>query len=207
MKVLVACEFSGAVRDAFARCGHEAWSCDFLPSETSGNHYQGDVRDLLSDHWDLMVGHPECTYLANSGSKHLYNGMKKIGGINPVRWACMEEAASFFLFLMNAPIERIALENPVMHGHAKALIGVQQTMTFQPWQFGHGEVKRTCLWLKNLPKLIPTEIVSGRVARVHGEPPSPNRKKNRSRTYLGVAEAMATQWGSPSLQCQLSYFL
>lgn len=204
LRVLVGCEFSGIVRDAFAALGHDAWSCDTLPTERPGQHYQGDVRDLLWQGWDLAIFHPPCTYLANSGAKHLYLGMKKSGGRNPERWALMQDAAAFFVILLNAPISRIAVENPVMHGHAKALIGVNQTQTFQPWQFGHGEVKRTCLWLKGLPPLKATNVVDGREARVHLEPPGADRWKDRSRTFTGIAEAMAQQWGGQAVGVQLT---
>ncbi len=187
MKILVGCEFSGIVRDSFAAQGHDAWSCDILPTERPGQHIRGDVRNVLNDGWDLAIFHPPCTYLCNSGVRWLHS--------DPTRWACMEEAADFFLELWHAPIERIAIENPVMHGYAKARIGVSQAQSFQPWQFGHGEVKRTCLWLKGLPLLTPTNIVEGREARVHKASPGSNRWKERSRTFEGVGAAMASQWG------------
>lgn len=194
MRVLVGCEFSGIVRDAFAALGHDAWSCDVLPTERPGQHYQGDVRDLLGESWDLAVFHPPCTYLANSGSKHLYNGMTKAGGINRERWRLMLEAVAFFKLLRAANIPRIAIENPIMHEHARKRIGYP-TQIIQPYEFGHGETKKTGLWLKNLPKLVPTNIVAGREQRVHNEPPSDERWMNRSRTYEGIAAAMAARWG------------
>jgi hypothetical protein len=190
VRVLVACEYSGRVRDAFLAEGHDAMSCDLLPTEVPGPHFQGDVREVLYDGWDLLVGHPECTYLCNSGVRWL--------STDPSRWAKLVTAAGFFLELWNAPIEMIALENPVMHGHAKRLIGVEQSQTIQPWQFGHGETKATCLWLKNLPLLRPTDTVPGREARIHRMPPGPNRWKERSRTFQGIATAMAKQWDNPA---------
>lgn len=195
MRVLVGCEFSGIVRDAFAALGHDAWSCDVLPTERPGQHYQGDVRDMLDDGWDLAIFHPPCTYLANSGAKHLYVGMSKGNGINRERWRLMLEAVRFFNLLRSADIPRIAVENPIMHEHARKRIGYP-TQIIQPWQHGHGETKATCLWLKNLPRLHPTCVVDGREARVHNEPPSDERWMNRSRTYEGVAAAMAERWGT-----------
>lgn len=188
MKVLIACEFSGTVRDAFAARGHDAWSCDLLPTESAGQHYVGDVRDILHDGWDLMIGHPPCTYLANSGVQWLY---RREG-----RWEQMREGAEFFRMLLNAPIPRIAIENPIMHKYAKEIIGAPPTQTVQPWMFGHGESKATCLWLKNLPALTPTNIVSEREQRIWKLPPSTDRWKLRSVTYAGIADAMAEQWGN-----------
>ena len=185
MRVLVACEYSGRVRDAFIARGHDAWSCDLLPSESDkGPHYQGDVRDMLGAGWDLMVAHPPCQHLAVSGARHF--AAKRADGRQ-------QEALEFVALLLNADIPRIALENPVsiISTHFR-----KPDQTFQPYEFGHGEVKRTCLWLKNLPKLVPTNVVEGREARVANMSPSPDRWKERSRTYLGVAEAMADQWGS-----------
>lgn len=181
MRVLVACEFSGVVRDAFAARGHDAWSCDLLPSERQGKHIQGDVLAVLDDGWDLMIAHPPCTHLAVSGARW---------------WALkgkeQEGALRFVRLLMGAPIEKIALENPVSI-ISTAIRKPEQII--QPWQFGHGETKKTCLWLKNLPPLIPTDIVDGREPRVHKMSPGPNRWKERSRTYGGIAKAMAEQWG------------
>lgn len=191
MRVLVACEFSGVVRSAFKARGHEAWSCDLLPSEDSSDfHIQGDARDILNDGWDLlMVAHPPCTRLCNSGVRWLAERNL---------WAELKEAADLFSAFWNAPIERVCVENPVMHRHAKALIQNYQepAQSVQPWQFGHGETKRTCFWLRNLPKLTPTQIVEGREARVHRMPPSPNRWRERSRFFPGIANAMADQWGA-----------
>lgn len=189
MKVLVACEFSGTVRRAFAARGHDAWSCDLLPAEDRSNkHIVGDARDLLNDGWDLlMVAHPPCTRLCNSGVRWL---------AERDLWADLDEAAALFSAFWNAPIERVAIENPVMHRHAKARIVNYRppAQSIQPWQFGHGETKRTCLWLKNLPPLVPTNIVAGREARVHRMSPGPDRWKERSRFFSGVANAMADQW-------------
>ena len=187
MRVLIACEFSGVVRDAFAALGHDAWSCDLLPSERQGNHIQDDVLKHLDDGWDLMIAHPPCTYLANSGVRWLH---EKEG-----RWELMREAAEFFRTLLNADIQRIAVENPIPHRYALEIIGKKYDQIIQPWQFGHGETKATCLWLKRLPKLKPTRIVSGRDNRVHREPPGRDRWKSRSRSFAGIAEAMAQQWG------------
>lgn len=182
MKVLIACEYSGAVRDVFAAIGHEAWSCDLLPSEKPGNHYQGDVRDMLNQSWDLLIAHPPCTHLAVSGAR--WFPAKRASGEQ-------QEALEFVRMLLNASIERIALENPV------SIISTQirkPDQIIQPWQFGHGETKATCLWLKNLPKLVPTDVVSGRVPKVHFASPGPDRWKERSRTLPGIAKAMAEQF-------------
>ena len=183
MKVLIACEYSGRVRDAFIKGGHDAMSCDLLETEVNGPHYQGDLRDVLNNGWDLMVCHPPCTHLAVSGARHF--AAKLASGVQ-------QEALDFVRLLLNAPIPRIALENPI------SIISSQirkPDQVIQPWMFGHGEVKATCLWLKGLPKLTPTNIVEGREARVHKMPPGPNRWKERSRTLEGVAQAMAEQWG------------
>jgi hypothetical protein len=196
MRVLVACEFSGVVRDAFLALGHDAYSCDLLQSESNKfrRHFQCDVRQVLElREWDLMIAHPPCTYLANSGAKHLYAGMKKANGLNRPRWDQMEAAIGFFMALQSAPIPRIAIENPIMHGYASTQLGKPDQIV-QPWMFGHGETKATCFWLKGLPRLLPTNIVDGRKARVHRQPPSQNRWKERSRTLPGIAAAMAQQW-------------
>jgi hypothetical protein len=197
VRVLVACEYSGIVRDAFLARGHDAWSCDLLPTERPGPHYQRDVREVLmaKQSWDLMVAHPPCTFLSNSGVKWLYTGGKATNGIDHTRWELMKEAAEFFHYLWIQPIPKICIENPIMHGYGKTLIGVGQSQVFQPWQFGHGEVKATCLWLKGLPPLTPTNIVGGRTPRVHYASPGPDRWKERSRTLRGPADAMASQWG------------
>lgn len=196
MKVLVACEFSGTVRRAFAALGHDAWSCDLLPSEDRSNHHiVGDARDLLNDGWDLlMVAHPPCTRLCNSGVRWL--SVPPAGRTLESMWADLDEGAALFSAFWNAPIERIAVENPVMHRHAKERIEnyAPPAQSVQPWQFGHPETKRTCLWLKNLPPLVPTDIVAGREARVHRMPPGPMRGHERSRFFTGIADAMARQW-------------
>ena len=183
MKVLIACEYSGRVRDAFIRGGHEAMSCDMLPTERDGPHYQGDVFDIINDGWDLMIAHPPCTHLAVSGARHFAE--KQASGVQ-------QEALEFVRRLLDAPIAKIALENPV------SIISTRirkPSQIIQPWQFGHGETKTTCLWLKGLHKLVPTNIVAGRADRIHKMPPSPTRWKERSRTYQGIADAMANQWG------------
>lgn len=198
MKVLVACEFSGIVRDAFLERGHDAWSCDLLPSETGSNrHIRGDARAILNDGWDLlMVAHPPCTRLCNSGVRWL--SVPPPGRTLESMWLELAEGASLFSAFLNAPIPRVCVENPVMHKHAKALIDgyCEPAQSVQPWQFGHGETKRTCLWLRNLPPLKPTNIVEGREARVHLMPPGENRWRERSRFFPGIAAAMADQWGN-----------
>lgn len=198
LRVLVACEFSGIVRRAFAARGHDAWSCDLLPSEDRSNrHIVGDARAILDDGWDLlMVAHPPCTRLCNSGVRWL--SVPPPSKTREQIWADLDEAADLFSTFWNAPIDRICIENPIMHRHAKARIVNYQpfTQSIQPWQFGHGETKRTCLWLKALPPLTPTKIVDGRAQRVHRMPPGPDRQRERSRFFPGVAEAMADQWGS-----------
>jgi hypothetical protein len=195
LRVLVACEFSGTVRDAFLARGHDAWSCDILPDERGSNrHIRGDARDILADGWDLlMVAHPPCTRLCNSGVRWLQERDL---------WADLDEAAALFSAFWNAPIDRVAIENPVMHRHAKARIVNYQppAQSVQPWQFGHGETKRTCLWLRGLPVLTPTDIVAGREQRVHRMPPGPNRWRERSRFFPGIAAAMAEQWGGWAIE-------
>ena len=182
MRVLVACEYSGRVRQAFRDKGHEAWSCDLLDSEDSSPyHIKGDVVKELYNGWDLMIAHPPCTHLAVSGARWFKNKVAE-----------QKEALDFVETLLSAPIEKIALENPISIISSKIR---KPDQTIQPWQFGHGETKATCLWLKNLPLLTPTNIVSGREARVHKMAPSPDRWKERSRTYEGIAKAMAEQWG------------
>lgn len=196
-RVLVACEFSGIVRRAFAARGHDAWSCDLLPAEDRSNkHIVGDARAILDDGWDLLiVAHPPCTRLCNSGVRWLTK--PPAGRTLEEMWAELDDAAALFSAFWNAPIERICVENPVMHRHAKARIVNFQppAQSVQPWQFGHGEVKRTCLWLNNLPPLEATDIVEGRTPRVHHMSPGPDRWKERSRFFTGIAEAMAEQWG------------
>ena len=185
MKVLVACESSAAVRLAFQKKGCDAWSCDTLPTEIPGNHYQCDVREVLGQKWDLIIAHPPCTRLCNSGvrwleSRNLHSEMR--------------EAANFFKLFLTFGKTPVCIENPIMHKHAVEIIGCRQTQVIQPWMFGHGETKATCLWLKHLPRLMPTNVVEGREHRVHMMPPGPERWKERSRTYAGIAEAMADQW-------------
>jgi hypothetical protein len=187
MRVLVACEYSGRVRDAFANAGHDAWSCDLLPTEQPGNHHIGPVEDVLYDGWDLMVAHPPCTHLAVSGSRHF---PEKIAD------GRQQAALDFVRLLMDAPIERWCIENPVSV-ISSAIRKPDQII--QPWQFGHGEVKATCLWLRNLPRLLPTNCVDGREERVYLMPPSSDRWKERSRTFQGVADAMGRQWGCRAL--------
>lgn len=189
MRVLICCEFSGIVRDAFAAKGHDAWSCDLLPTEKPGNHYQCDVREVLNDKWDLIIAHPPCTYLANSGVRWLYEK----GTLTRIkdRWDKMKEAAEFFKIFLNHPCDKICIENPIQHSWANL---PKPDQRIQPWQFGHGETKAICLWLKGLRPLQYTDIVREREAKVHRMPPSPERWKNRSRFYTGVAAAMANQW-------------
>ena len=198
MKVLIACEFSGIVRDSFIARGHDAWSCDLLPTEKPGPHIQGDVRRILGRKWDLMIAHPDCTYITNSGVQWLWNTPKKPkAGIlyGPARWKALDEACAFFKELLGAEIPLIAGENPIPHKYAVERIGRTYDQLIQPYQFGHGEMKSTCFWLKNLPPLMPTRHVAGREQRVFKESPGPNRWKNRARTYQGIADAMADQWG------------
>jgi len=189
MKVLVACEFSGIVRDAFTREGHFAVSCDLLPTERPGKHIHGNVLDYLHLGWDLMIAHPPCTYLAVSGARWFKEKQSQ-----------QAAALEFVRLLMAAPVPRIVIENPV------SIISTRirkPDQVIQPWQFGYGETKATCLWLKNLPRLIPTDIVSGRVPHVHMMPPSSDRWKKRSVTCLGIAEAMATQFTTMPYQAEL----
>jgi len=195
-KVLIACEYSGTVRDAFIRAGHDAMSCDLLPTDVAGPHYQGDVKYVLDDQWDLLIAHPPCTYMTNSGVSWLHK--------DPARWALLDDAAAFFNLLLDAPVKRIAVENPIMHKYAKERIGNRkQDQVVQPWMFGHMEQKGTCLWLKNLPLLTATNNVKAEMLllpdnerqRLHYLPPGPDRWKLRSKTYQGIADAMAAQWG------------
>ena len=202
MRVLVGCEFSGTVRRAFAMRGHDAWSCDLLPAEDRSNkHIVGDIRDILSDGWDLLiVCHPPCTRLCNSGVRWL--SKPPASKTLEQMWQELDEGCALFSDCWNAPIERVAVENPVMHRYAKERIRnyVEPAQSVQPWQFGHGEVKRTCFWLKNLPALTPTNIVDGREPRIHHMSPGPDRAKERSRFFSGIAEAMADQWGGYALE-------
>ena len=196
MKILIACEYSGTVRDAFRALGHDATSCDLLPTDREGPHYQGSVLDIINDGWDMMIAHPPCTYLANSGVSWLHK--------EPSRWDKLDEGAAFFRLLWEAPIGRIAIENPIMHKYAKERTGAgRQSQIVQPWMFGHTESKATCLWLKNLPPLQETNNVKAETMklpdnerqRLHYLPPSPTRWKERSTTFSGIAQAMADQWG------------
>lgn len=182
MKVLIACEYSGIVRDAFRAIGHEAVSCDLLPTERPGPHFEGDVKRIIDANWDLMIAHPPCTHLSVSGARWFKDKREE-----------QTQALEFVRYLLNSSIPMIALENPIsiISSHIR-----KPDQIIQPWQFGHGETKATCLWLKGLPKLTPTKIVEGREARIHKMPPSINRWKERSRTYEGIAKAMAEQWGS-----------
>jgi len=190
VRVLVACEYSGRVRDAFRRHGHDAWSCDLLECEADPSwHYQAPVEEVLGNGWDLMVAHPPCTHLAVSGSRHFHRKQRE-----------QAEALDFVRLLMAAPINRWCIENPVSI-ISSAITPPQQII--QPWQFGHGETKTTCLWLKNLPSLKPTLVVAGREPRIHMMPPGPDRWKDRSRTFKGIAEAMGDQWGARELSAPI----
>lgn len=201
MRVLIACEYSGTERDAFLAAGHDAISADLLPTETPGPHYQGDVLDLMGERWDLVIAHPPCTYLANSGVRWLYS--------NPTRWQDMLEGADFFrrMFDFNTPL--LAVENPVQHKWAKLAHGMgDPTQTVQPYEYGHPETKRTCYWLRGLPPLTTTDDVRAEMAalpksvsnRIHYASPGPDRWKARSTSYAGIAAAMADQWGATSLE-------
>lgn len=196
MRVLVACEYSGTVRDAFTQKGHNATSCDLLPTDVPGKHYQGNVEDILYRDWDIIIAHPPCTYIANSGVSWLHK--------DPDRWDKLHEATRFFNLFLDHPCKKIAIENPVPHKYAVELIkGRKYTQTIQPYQFGHAESKRTCLWLKGLPPLIETNNVKeeylslpkNKGQRIHHLPPSADRWKLRSKTFQGIAQAMAEQWG------------
>jgi len=196
LRVLVACEFSGTVRDAFAARGHDAWSCDLLPSETPGNHHQGPVQDILGQQWDLLIAHPPCTYLANSGVSHLHK--------DPARWQQLDEGAAFFKLFLDAPIARKCIENPIIHKYARERIGgARPAQIVQPWMFGHPEQKATCLWLDGLMPLRETNNVKAHMLtlpnkdrqRLHYLSPGPDRWRERSKTFQGLANAMAAQWG------------
>jgi hypothetical protein len=183
LRVLIACEFSGVVRRAFRALGHDAWSCDLLPAEDGSEfHFQSDVKERFMHRWDLLIAHPPCTHLAVSGARWFKDKQQE-----------QAEALQFVGWLMGAPVPHIALENPIsiISSHIR-----KPDQIIQPWMFGHGETKATCLWLKNLPKLVPTNIVEGRESRIHKMPPGPDRWKERSRTYEGIAAAMADQWGA-----------
>lgn len=200
MKVLVACEESQTVCIAFRNRGHEAYSCDIL--ECSGGHpewhFKMDCLEAIKlENWDLMIAHPPCTYITNSGVRHLHSVPSRNGVITKIhgkeRFELMKDACCFFNYLYNS-CDKICVENPIPHKYAKEIIG-QYTQLIQPWQFGHGEIKATCLWLKGLPLLKPTNIVDGREARIHKMAPGPERAKLRSKNFLGIAEAMSSQWG------------
>ena len=196
MKALVACEYSGKVRNALSACGWDATSCDILPTETPGPHYQGDVTDILGEGWDLIIAHPPCTYLSNSGVGWLYK--------DETRWKKLEEACQFFGLFLNHDCKRIAIENPIMHYHAKDRIeGFRNAeQIVQPYEFGHPESKKTCLWLKGLPKLNPicdvkdihVRLPKSKSQRIHMMSPGKDRSKKRSETFDGIALAMAAQW-------------
>jgi hypothetical protein len=200
MKVLIACEESQEVCKAFRELGHEAYSCDLEPC--SGGHPEWHIQDSIWHvlgkpgtqyplQWDLIIGHPPCTFLSNSGARWLYN---KDGSINTERWNNMVEGSIFFRSLMYSNCDKICIENPIIHKHAVKIIGRKQDQIIQPWQFGHGETKATCLWLKGLPLLVPTDIVEGREQRIAKMPPSKDRQKLRSKTYPGIAAAFADQY-------------
>lgn len=212
MRVLIACEFSGVVRDAFIARGHDAISCDILPTEAPGPHIEGDALALLyradgsatafADSLDLLIAHPPCTYLANSGVAWLYGGRGTVR--DEARWDKMRDGAAFFASLLHAPVRRIAVENPIMHKHGKQAIGPHADIqTVQPWMFGHAEQKATQLWLTDLPRLVPTNnvrdemmaLTPGERQRLHWLSPGPKRAHERSRTFTGLAAAMAEQWG------------
>lgn len=204
MKILVACEYSGRVREAFRKLGHDAWSCDIIPSDdNSPYHIQDDVLKHLDEGWDMMIAHPPCTYLANSGVQHLWEGRKKENGKNMERWKLMDEGREFLLALLNAPIPKIAVENPTPHSYAKLPAYAQAV---HPYYFGEEAQKRTRLWLKNLPPLVATNMVGkgeqyiGKNGKPNGSkwyqlPPSGERWKHRSTTFQSIANAMAEQWG------------
>ena len=207
MRVLVACEYSGRVRDAFLKLGHEAMSCDLLPTDRPnwtydpftrirthhperGSHYKGSVLDILDHEWDLMIAHPPCTYISKAGVRWLHS--------DPTRWAKLSKACDFFNQLLDADIPRICIENPIPHRYAIERLHFRKyTQIIHPWQHGHGETKATCLWLKGLPPITPTDIVDGREQRMLNLSPSKDRQKKRSLTYEGIANAFATQWGTP----------
>lgn len=199
MRVLIGCEFSGIVRDAFQKRGHDAWSCDLLPTERPGNHKliktDAHLLEFIEQgYWDMLIFHWPCTYLCNSGVRWLFGGRGTIR--DEIRWKHMEYHAFMFKrLLLHSRVEKIAGENPIPHSYALDIIGVKYSQIIQPWQFGHSETKATCLWLKNLPPLKPTNIVTGRIGRVHRATPGADRWKERSRTLTGIADAMAEQWG------------
>jgi len=196
MKILVACEYSGTVRDAFIMAGHDAISCDVLPTDSPGPHYQGNVMDMLQYKWDMIIAHPPCTYLTNSGVCWLSKDAS--------RWPKLFDGADFFKLFLDVDCEKVCVENPIPHKYAVRLIGGKYTQLVQPWMFGHPESKATCFWLKGLPRLHPTKNVKeefdslpkNKQQRLHYLPPGPDRAKLRSKTFTGIAEAMAQQWGN-----------
>lgn len=194
MRVLIACEESATVREAFRALGHDAWSCDVVPSRVPGNHIQADVLTVLGDGWDLMIAHPPCDYLTVSGNRWFRDDAKAGPGIlvGEARREAQSRALEFVLALWRAPIPKVVIENPI--GRLSTLWR-KPSQVIQPWQFGHGEIKATCLWLRGLPLLAPTLIVEGREARVHRMPPGEARARERSKTLEGIASAMAAQWG------------
>lgn len=208
MRVLVGCEYSGTVRDAFIRAGHDAMSCDLLPTDSPGPHYQGDIFDVIRDGWDMAIFHPPCTYLTNSANASLYRTESKGGApVGPERWKALIDAAVFFRALLNAPIPKVAVENPIMNSYAARIVGQRQAQVVQPWMFGHPERKATGLWLRGLPRLEPTNNVQAEMLalpvqqqhRLHWLSPSKDRWKLRSTTFPGLAAAMASQWAEPDL--------
>ena len=202
MRVLVACEFSGIVRDAFIERGHDAWSCDLLPSERPGPHIEGDIRAVFAlSNWDLIIAHPPCTYLSNAGVRHLHSVPSRNGVLPKVhgeeRWQAMYEGAEFFRLMLNAPAPRVAVENPIMHKYAVEAVGRKQDQVVQPWMFGDPQKKAVALWLRGLPPLLATgPICEERRPLVHMMSPGPDRAKNRSRFFPAIAAAMAEQWGT-----------
>lgn len=197
-RVLIACEYSGTVRDAFKAKGHYAMSCDLLDTDVPGNHYMGDIRDVLSDKsqtWDLMIAHPDCTYICNSGVAHLH---KELGRMKKLYQACQ-----FFKLFLNNKIPQICIENPIPHKYGRDWIGQKYSQIVQPWMFGHTEQKATCLWLKNLPKLKEENNVKEEMMKLSDAErqkmfylsPGPDRWKLRSKTFEGLAKGMANQWG------------
>lgn len=201
MKILIACEYSGVVRDEFLKLGHDVISCDLLPTDNPGPHYKGNVFDIINDNWDLIVAHPPCTYLCNSGVSWLYNKDKTI---NKARWEEMELGALFFKNILHNKCKKICIENPIMHRYAKVIIQQNYSQIIHPYQFGHMEQKATCLWLKGLPLLKETnnvkkemmELPVNQRQRIHYLPKTKDRWKERSKTFQGIAKAMAKQWGN-----------
>jgi hypothetical protein len=199
VRVPIGCEESGVVRTEFEKLGHDAWSCDLVPSRIPGNHIIGNVLDHLDDGWDLGIFHPPCTFLTNAGVRHLHSVPSRNGVITKIhgqsRWIELERAAAMFKLILQCDIPKIAVENPIPHRYAVSRIGRKYDQMIQPWEFDHGETKATCLWLKNLPPLMATIIHTGRVSRVHNMAPSEHRARDRGVTFLGIAKAMANQWG------------